>query len=123
LAKKGVVVFTIGVGTTSGSEIVAINEQGQRELVRDERGEVVHSRLDETTLRTIAETTHGRYHPLGALGEGLARVRLALDTIDFDSVKAPARKMGVDRFHIPIAIVLVLLVSESLMGTRRWRTQ
>ena len=29
--------------------------------------------------------------------------------------------MGVDRFHIPLAIVLVLLVWESLLGTRRRR--
>jgi hypothetical protein len=30
-----------------------------------------------------------------------------------------ARKMGVDRFHLPVAIALGLLVIESLVGTRR----
>ena len=35
LAKQGVVVFTIGVGTPAGAEIQMLNEQGKLELVRD----------------------------------------------------------------------------------------
>ncbi|HOB31806.1 MAG TPA: VWA domain-containing protein [Verrucomicrobiota bacterium] len=123
LAEKDVVVFTIGVGTTSGSEIMVINEHGQRELVRDEDGQVVRSRLDEATLQKIAEATGGRYYPLGALGEGLARVRLAVDTRIADAAGVPTQILGIDRFHVPLAVVLVLLVSESMLGTRRWKTE
>jgi hypothetical protein len=61
----------------------------------------------------------GAYYPLGPLGEGLAKVRLALETLNTGSASAPARKLGVDRFHWPVAGVLVLLVAESLIGTRR----
>ncbi len=64
LAKQGVVVFTVGVGTPAGAEIQILNEQGKPELVRDSNGEVVRSRLDETTLRAIAQATHGAYYPL-----------------------------------------------------------
>jgi Ca-activated chloride channel family protein len=119
LAKWGVVVFTVGVGTAAGAEIQVLNEQGKAELVRDSRGEVVRSRLDEPTLRAIAQATHGAYYPLGSLGEGLAKVRLALEQLDTDSGAAPTRKFGVDRFHWPVAGVLALLVVESLIGTRR----
>ena len=119
LAKEGIVVFTVGVGTAAGAEIQMLNEQGKLELVRDSRGEVVRSRLDEPTLRAIAQVTHGAYYPLGPLGEGLAKVRLALENMNAASAGAPARKLGVDRFHWPVAGVLVLLVVESLIGTRR----
>ncbi len=119
LAKEGVVIFTVGVGTPAGSEIQMINEQGRPEFVRDNKGEIVRSRLDEPTLRTIAQTTHGAYYPLGPLGEGLAKVRLSLETMNFTSGSAPARKLGVDRFHWAIGAVLFLLVIESLIGTRR----
>lgn len=122
LAKEGVVIFTIGVGTPAGSEIRFINEQGRPEQVHDLKGEVVRSRLDETTLRAIAQATHGAYYPLGPLGEGLAKVSLALDSMSTNSGSAPARKLGVDRFHVFIAIVLGCLVIESLMGTRRPRS-
>jgi Ca-activated chloride channel homolog len=119
LEKNGVVVFTIGVGTAAGAEIQFVNEQGRLELVRDSRGEVVRSRLDEATLRAIAQATHGAYYPLGPLGEGLAKIRLALDALNTGPGSAPARRLGVDRFHWPVAGVLVLLVAESLIGTRR----
>jgi Ca-activated chloride channel family protein len=120
LAKNGVVVFTIGIGTPAGSEIQILTEQGKPELVRDSKGEVVRSRLDEPTLKAIAQATHGAYYPLGSIGEGLAKVRLDLENLgNRPSSGLAARKMGVDRFHIPVAIVLGLLVIESLIGTRR----
>jgi Ca-activated chloride channel family protein len=119
LEKQDVVVFTVGVGTASGAEIEFVNEQGKRELVRDSRGEVVRSRLDEATLRAIAQATHGAYYPLGPLGEGLAKVRLALEALNTGPGSVPARKLGVDRFHWPVGGVLILLVAESLIGTRR----
>lgn len=119
LAQRGVVVFTIGVGTPAGAEIQMLNEHGRPELVRDPKGEVVRSRLDETTLRTIAQATHGAYYPLGPMGEGLAKVRLDLEDLSNSSGAAPARKLGVDRFHWPVAATLLLLVIESLVGTRR----
>src|SRR5450756_2406158 len=51
LATNGVVVFTLGVGTPAGKEILTVNAAGQTEALRDARGEVVHSQLDEATLR------------------------------------------------------------------------
>jgi Ca-activated chloride channel family protein len=119
LAKQGVVVFTVGVGTPAGTEIQLFNEQGKPELVRDRKGEVVRSRLDENTLRAIAQATRGSYFPLGPLGEGLAKVRLAVQTLNSTTGSIPGRKLGVDRFHWPVAALLLLLVVESLLGTRR----
>jgi len=119
LGQKGVVVYTIGVGTPAGSEIQFLNEQGRSETVRDSKGQAVLSRLDEPTLRAIAEATHATYYPLGAIGEGLAKVRLDLENRNTVSGSAPQRKLGVDRFHLPLGAVVVLLTIESLVGTRR----
>ena len=119
LAKKDLVVFAVGVGSPAGAEIRITNEQGQLDLVRDNKGEPVHSRLDETGLRAIARATHGEYYPLGRLGEGLAKVLSSLETTNGASGAASERREGTDRYHLAIAAVLALLVMESLMGTRR----
>jgi Ca-activated chloride channel family protein len=119
LAQKGVVVYTLGVGTPAGSEIQVFNEQGKPELVRDLKGEVVTSHLDEPTLRSIAQATKGAYYPLGPLGEGLAKARLDMENLSTNSGTAPLRKFGVDRFHLPVAVALGFLLLESLIGTRR----
>ena len=118
LAKAGVTVYTVGVGTAAGSEIRALTPEGQMEFVRDEKGEIVRSRLDEATLTAIAKTTGGKYEPLGRLGEGLAKVREALENTGA-AKPGRAASRGVERFHWPLAFALALLVGESLIGTRR----
>ena len=119
LATNGVVVFTIGVGTPAGKEIQTVNAAGQKELLRDAKGEIVRSQLDETTLREIAVATGGSYFPLGTLGDGLTRVRTAIHALDRAGGLRQSAKNGVDRFHWFVAALLALLIAESLLGTRR----
>ena len=119
LASKHIVVFTLGVGTAAGSPIQVVNEQGFPETVHDLDGSVVQSRLDDATLSAIAQATGGAYQPLGPVGEGLSRVRRLVETSSQYSDSSKLRKMGVDRFHVPVAIVSLLLLVESLVGTRR----
>ena len=119
LATNGVVVFAVGVGSPQGSEIRMVNPAGQEELVRDSKGEPVLSRLDEKTLQAIAEAAGGNYYPLGLLGEGLARVRLAVENLDASSGLTRTQARGVERFHWPVAGMFALMVVESLIGTRR----
>jgi Ca-activated chloride channel homolog len=119
LSDQGIVVYAVGVGTTVGSPIHIVNFQGQPEVMRDSQGNVVISRLDEKTLAQIAEATHGSYHPLGSLGEGLDRVRRLVENSTDTHTAITVRKLGVERFHYLVALALVLLVGESLIGTRR----
>lgn len=119
LGTNGVVVFTVGIGSPAGSEIQILNAAGQMELVRDPNGEVVRSRLDEKTLTAIAQATGGNYYPLGPVGEGLAKVRMAVETLDGLAGLNRTRSRGVERYYWPVAGVLVLMVAESLIGTRR----
>ena len=118
LAKDGITVYTIGVGTAAGAELRAAGENGQIDYVRGENGQVVRSRLDEETLRQIAKVTGGDYFPLGRIGEGLQKVQRAIEAKNATGFSGAAAQ-GVERFHVPIAIALTLLVTESLIGTRR----
>jgi Ca-activated chloride channel homolog len=79
----------------------------------------VHSRLDEKMLTAIAQTTGGNYYPLGPLGEGLAKVRAAVETLDRTEGRQRAHNRGIDRHYWPVAAALVLLALEPLVGTRR----
>ena len=119
LGTNGVVVFAVGVGSPAGSEIQMLNPAGQLELVRDAKGKPVRSRLDEKTLTAIAAATGGSYYPLGPLGEGLAKVRAAVETLDRAAELKHSQSRGIDRYYWPLAAALALLVGESLIGTRR----
>jgi Ca-activated chloride channel homolog len=119
LAEKGIVVHAIGVGTAGGSPIQIPNERGVAAPLRDRDGSVVMSHLDEQTLTQIAQATHGSYEPLGQLGEGLSRVRHLVDASTNAAEFSKARKLGVDRYYFVVAVVIFLIVLESLIGTRR----
>jgi len=119
LASKNVIIFTVGVGTAAGSEIFVTTPGAGREPLLNAQGQPVQSRLDEPTLRAIAGATHGTYQPLGALGDGLDHVRQALEQTDGLARFVATHREGVDHFHALVALALVLLIGESLLGTRR----
>lgn len=119
LGDKGVVIYCVGVGTASGGTIQLMNESGMTAPLKDKQGNVVQSRLDETTLRKIADATHGSYEPLGNVGEGLGRIRQLVENSPHTSDFAKTRRLGVDRFYIPVGLATLLLFVESLVGTRR----
>ena len=123
LAATNVLIFTVGVGTPAGSELMMTDAQGNRTPLRDPQGQIVVSRLDEATMRQIAEVTHGTYQPLGPLGQGLNRIRSVLENEVGIRSFVSARKEGVDHFQVPVALVLILVVVESLLGTRRKVTE
>ena len=119
LAKDGVVVFTVGLGTPNGSQIMLPGKGDAPEPLRDEKGQPVTSRLDETTLRTIAETTGGTYRRMETIAGGLADVANALKDPQSKPAAVFRKRLGIDRYRWPLAVAIFLLVAESLLRTRR----
>jgi Ca-activated chloride channel family protein len=88
--------------------------------VRDEGNEIVRTRLDETTLMGIAESTGGFYVPLGASGEGLVQVYEAgIKSIPRKEHDSRLEQIPLERFQWPLGFAVLLLVLECLTGTRR----
>jgi len=124
LADQGLTIYTVGVGTTEGELIPIRDASGRTDFVRDQRGELVKSHLDSTTLSDIATATHGFYQPLGATGEGLQRVyENGIKKLPEQNIQSQMRRQPIERFQWPLAAGTVLLAIEMLLGTRRpaWR--
>src|SRR5882724_3530090 len=69
-AKVGLKIFPVGIGSAAGEPIPVKDEQGNRTgYKRDKKGEVVLSRLDETTLVEIANITGGHYLRASVTGD------------------------------------------------------
>lgn len=123
LTKNRVIVYTVGIGTEAGGLIQVFGETGALQPLQDQRGQPVVSRLDEKTLRTIAETTGGEYQSLGAIGDGMDKVRRAVTTGATKPSAALVRTRGIDRFHFPLGVAIASLIAESLVGTRARRSR
>ncbi|MCC6642341.1 MAG: VWA domain-containing protein [Deltaproteobacteria bacterium] len=120
-AKRGMTVFTVGVGTPAGARI-SLARAGGRGVVRDERGEPVVSKLDEAGLRSVAEATGGFYVALGARGEGIDELYArALSGAPRRELVARSLRTPIERFQWPIALALALVAGEAVLGERRRR--
>ena len=115
-AARGVKIFTVGVGSTEGSEIPL----GPGDFVRDPSGKVVQSRLDSARMTEIAEATGGFYTPLDENAARLLAVdgvgKLAEADITTNSSRRP-----VERYQWPLGAAIGLLVLQALVGERRRR--
>lgn len=73
LRSKGVYIFTVGIGTTSGGTIPNYDSNSGRliEYLRDAAGQVVTTRLVPATLRTIADNGQGTYYEISRSSDGM----------------------------------------------------
>jgi Ca-activated chloride channel homolog len=114
-AERGVKIYTVGIGTTDGELIPA--ESG---YVKDRAGQVVKSRLDEETLKQVAVATGGVYLHAAGPSLGLADLyRDYIDTLEKRAVASTLEKRFEQRFQVPLAVAIVLLALEPLLGERR----
>ncbi|HEY5089083.1 MAG TPA: VWA domain-containing protein, partial [Polyangia bacterium] len=120
-AHAGLSIYTVGVGTKSG-DLIPIEHDGQREILRDAEGHFVTSHLDEQTLRRLAEITGGAYAPLGSSGQGLETLyRQHLAQLPRRTVEERMHKVYTERFQIPLAVAIGCLMLELALGERRRR--
>lgn len=118
--RAGVRVFTIGVGSAEGAFIPVPGPRGRPTLLRDDEGELVRSSLDEPMLREIAARTGGAYEPLGATGEGLARLYARhLASLPRHAIAAREERIPHEQFQWPLGLAIALMLIEPWIGERR----
>ena len=119
-AEKGLTIYTVGVGTPSGELIPLASDENGSAFVKDEKGQVVKSRLDETMLQKIAEATGGRYEPLGQQAEGLEAIyREKLSLVPKQELAERMQRVPIERFQWPIMFALILLLMEFAISDRK----
>ncbi len=131
-SEQGIKVYCVGIGTPDG-DLIPITVDGQQTFVKDRKGQVVKSRLDDEALKKIATDTDGAY----VHAEGPS---LGLDVVYNDYIakmerrelKSTMERRFEERFQIPLLIAALLFAIEPLVGEtrragtavrRRWRVR
>ena len=110
LAEQGIVIYTAGVGTPEGALLYDINPAGQRLPKINTDGPVI-SRLDEESLRAIAQVGAGEYvHLDGESTTGLLGIRNDLARLDQTPLGSETQDIPVERFQYFAAAALGLLL-------------
>jgi len=121
-AKQGVRIYTIGVGSTEGEPVPAYDDQGnQIGYKKDREGNVVLSKLDETTLQKIALTTNGKYHHATSAHLELDRIYRELSKLEEKTLLTRRFSQYEDRYQWLALAALAALLIEGIVSDRRRR--
>jgi len=117
-AKAGLKIFTIGIGSAEGTLVTIAGADGNTDYIRDEKGQVVKTKLNEALLQQIASTTGGFYLPLrGANTMGTLYERGLAPLPKSEGVEKLVRRYH-EQFHWPLAIAMLLLLAEMFFPER-----
>jgi len=114
---KGLRIFTIGVGSAEGELIRVRDDKGKLDFLKDEQGNVVKSRLNETLLQQIAGAADGFYLPLR--GANTAETLYERGLAPLPEFNAKLMQRHHERFYWPLGIAVVLLVIEMFLPERQ----
>ena len=118
-AQAGLKIYTVGVGTPSGDRILERDESGSITYHQDASGQEVISKLDESTLRQIADVTGGAYTPLGQRGEGLDDIYSRyIEPLPKANVEERREKIRIEQFEWPLVLGTLLLMWEFMITDR-----
>jgi Ca-activated chloride channel family protein len=106
LKKKNIRVIGLGVGTTTGTMI----PDGTGGFVKDERGAVVLSKLENSTLRELADKTGGAYTDGSSWVDLPALLDATIETGHQGQFHETTRVRFAERFQLALAPALLCLL-------------
>lgn len=118
---KGVQISCVGIGSAEGELIPMKNEKtGKMEFLKDAEGNVVKTSLNEEALQKIAVETGGMYVRSTGAEFGLELIyKEKLSKLEKREFESRMEKRYYDRFQIPLALAIILLFIEPLIGDRK----
>ncbi len=120
-ADAGVLIYTIGFGTPEGQPVPETNAAGEIIGYKHDQqtGEVVLSKLDESTLQSIAQTGGGRYFRATASGDELDSLLAEIDALQRTQLQSRFETTYIERFQIFLALALASLILAELIPDRK----
>lgn len=122
-AKRGVRVYTIGMGLADGAPIPEYNKYGQQTGYRkDKNGNTIITKLNETMLQQIAAAGNGIYVRASNSNVGLSKIYDDIEKLDKSEIEAKVFTDYEDQFQKFVALAIILLLVEIFIssGKREW---
>ncbi|HOW89493.1 MAG TPA: VWA domain-containing protein [Elusimicrobiales bacterium] len=110
-AASGLKIFTVGIGKPEGELIP--EGGGEAGYKKDLSGKTVVTRLDESALLKIAQTTGAEYIRYGGDPEAAAgEIRATVARLSLSRTKGFGRSVYRNRYRIPLSLAFLLLLIE-----------
>jgi len=115
-AEQGLKIFTMGLGTIEGAPVPMINRQGQREgHIKDSRGQIVISRLNEGILSALAQDTGGVYFRMTDDDASLKQLVKTVEKFEKDKFEDKKLPTLEEQYNYFVLFGLICFVVEWLL--------
>ena len=119
-AEQGIMVCTIGIGTTTGGQIPLTDGRGQvKDWLKDSEGNVVTTHLNEEMLHDIAKAGNGIYVNAGNGNAAVEEIVKQLHTLESQKFGAAQFVSFKSQYQYPLAAGLLFLIIEVFILERR----
>ena len=119
ISKQKIIVFTIGVGASSGAPIPLKDKEGNiTGWKKDKQGNIVKTTLDENNLIRIASRTGGQYFRLTD-ASGIDVFVNNLKNYERNVLMKKVKLQKIKRFHYPLIAGIIILLLELILSERR----
>lgn len=119
-SKAGIVIHTLGIGSTEGVPIPIMNN-GKKDYLKDVNGNTVVTKLDEEILKKIALSTNGNYVRASNSNIGLDEIFRDIKKMKKEDLSSTMYTEYNDQFQIFAAIALFLLAVDFIIMERKNR--
>lgn len=111
--KQGIVIYTIGYGTSEGEVIPIRDANGSLiDYKKDRDGKTVVTKLDDSLLKKIADITNGRYYHSDGSDVVVDRVAEEINGLETKELSSKVTNRLEERFYYFVAVALILLIIE-----------
>jgi Ca-activated chloride channel homolog len=116
--KKGMLVFTIGVGTAEGG-FMAVDFNGLQDYKRDRDGQPIKTSLNETMLRDMASNGGGDYFNIANTSGVIAALKSRIEKVEKRESEMRSILVSESYFQWLLLPCLLILVWEFMMPYRK----
>lgn len=114
-AEKHLLILPVGMGTADGSLIPDPDPSHQGEYLRDEKGNVVKTRLEAELLQKVAAITGSKYIELSTQALTRDAVDILLSQLDTQKADSRHEARPVERYQWPLGVGMFCIILSMLM--------
>jgi len=119
-AKEGVIIYCVGIGSPSGVPIPIYDKYGNKTgYLRDNDGEIVTSKMDETTLQRMALAADGKYYAARPGAAELDKIIEAISGMNKAEIEAKVFTNYEDRFQWALLPAMIFFILSGALPERK----
>jgi len=122
LAQQAVTIYTLGIGNPEGSPIMVKNNAGYNEYAKDNKGNVIFTKVDIQGLHSIAEITEGQFYMVSPNYSEIFDILKQISDNEKSKYSTKQYFRYKEQYHLFLILCLIIIIIESLVNYRAKET-